>query len=267
MKKYMVQNALFICSVMIAGYACSSAPNTVTTDERKSDETKQDIKQTKQVESDVKQAMNIEQKAAQTNTTAQQVTQVSATGQQATQTEATEQKAMQTNVASVKSANVNPNRFNRLLERRSMVNRDLHDPDNPLLVYLQKPSEAFRDLPKAKTGNKVDWVKAIDAGKIKPRHDILDPSVQPMVMDLNIVMQVKGSMPDVVFPHKAHTRWLDCSNCHPAIFIPQSGANKMSMADNLLGKRCGVCHGKVAFPLSSCTKCHSNKKVVVKEKK
>jgi c(7)-type cytochrome triheme protein len=161
----------------------------------------------------------------------------------------------------------NPNRFNRLLERNKLNINILHDPASPSLKYLQKPSEAFAELPKAKTGNKVDWVKAIVTGKINPRHDLHDPNIKSMVMDLNIVMQVKGSMPDVVFPHSEHTRWLDCSNCHPAIFIPQSGANKMSMADNLLGKKCGVCHGKVAFPLSSCTKCHSNKKIIVQENK
>ena len=67
-------------------------------------------------------------------------------------------------------------------------------------------------------------------------------------MDMNIVREVKGSMPDVVYPHKQHTEWLDCSNCHPAIFVPQKGANQISMAAILLGEKCGVCHGKVAFP-------------------
>jgi c(7)-type cytochrome triheme protein len=80
------------------------------------------------------------------------------------------------------------------------------------------------------------------------------------VMDLNIVREVKGSMPDVVYPHKQHTEWLDCSNCHPKIFIPQKGANQISMASILLGQKCGVCHGKVAFPVSECRLCHSRKK-------
>ena len=165
----------------------------------------------------------------------------------------------------------NPNRFNRILIKSNAVNPSakddgLHDIKNTSLIYLQKPAEAFKDLPKARSGNRVDWGKAIESGKIKPRHDLNDPDVEAMVMDLNIVMQVKGSMPDIVYPHKKHTQWLDCANCHPAIFIPKAGANKMSMADNLLGKKCGVCHGKVAFPLSNCTKCHSNKKVIVKGK-
>ena len=88
-----------------------------------------------------------------------------------------------------------------------------------------------------------------------------------MIMDLNIVREVKGSMPDVVYPHKEHTEWLDCSNCHPAIFIPQKGANQISMASILLGQKCGVCHGKVAFPVSECRKCHSKQKPVSTEAK
>jgi hypothetical protein len=45
-----------------------------------------------------------------------------------------------------------------------------------------------------------------------------------------------------------------------AIFIPQKGANQISMASILLGEKCGVCHGKVAFPVSECRLCHSKKK-------
>jgi c(7)-type cytochrome triheme protein len=75
-------------------------------------------------------------------------------------------------------------------------------------------------------------------------------------MDLNVVREVKGSMPDVVFPHKQHTGWLQCANCHPATFNPQKGANRISKASILLGEKCGVCHGKVAFPVSECRLCH-----------
>ena len=85
---------------------------------------------------------------------------------------------------------------------------------------------------------------------------------EPMVMDLDIVREVRGSMPDVIFPHKGHTEWLQCSNCHPDIFIPQQGANRMNMAGILLGQKCGVCHGKVSFPIvtSTCRLCHSQSK-------
>jgi len=157
------------------------------------------------------------------------------------------------------------NSFNRLMKPPSQRNPPptldgIHDPDNPGTPILQAPREACTNLDGAPSGNRVDWVAALKANQINPRYDRLDPSVKPVIMDLNIVREVKGSMPDVVYPHEAHTQWLDCSNCHPAIFIPQKGANQISMAGILLGKQCGVCHGKVAFPVSECRRCHSGSK-------
>jgi c(7)-type cytochrome triheme protein len=140
------------------------------------------------------------------------------------------------------------------------VDSGIHDPANDMTLQLQPPATAFADLPKSPAGNHVDWVKALDAKAIAPRWDRQDPAANAVVMDLNIVREVKGSMPDVVYPHKQHTEWLDCSNCHPAIFVPQKGANQISMAAILLGQKCGVCHGKVAFPVSECRLCHSKKK-------
>jgi len=158
-----------------------------------------------------------------------------------------------------------PNSFNRLMKPASKRNpppsKDgIHDPDGIGAQALQTPKESFAKLPKSKSGNYVDWVKALDDGNIQPRYDRLDTNAQPIVMDLNIVREVKGSMPNVVYPHKQHTEWLDCSNCHPAIFLPEKGANKISMASILLGEQCGVCHGKVAFPVSECRRCHSQAK-------
>ena len=158
-----------------------------------------------------------------------------------------------------------PNAFNRLLAPPSAWNlppwRDgIHDPDSPGTTALQAPRESFRLLPRNNSGNRVDWVGALATQRIRPRWDLRDTNAAAPVMDLNIVREVKGSMPDVVYPHKQHTEWLDCSNCHPAIFIPQKGANQISMASILLGRQCGVCHGKVAFPVSECRLCHSKKK-------
>ena len=159
------------------------------------------------------------------------------------------------------------NSFNRLLKPPSKRNLPpaedgIHDPANDGTHALQPPQVAFAGLPKSLSGNRINWVEALNQNKIKPRYDRLDPTAEPIVMDLNIVREVKGSMPDVVYPHKQHTEWLDCSNCHPAIFVPQKGANQISMAAILLGEKCGVCHGKVAFPVSECRTCHSKKKDV-----
>ena len=158
-----------------------------------------------------------------------------------------------------------PNAFNRLMQPPSKRNPPpasdgIHDPSSVGTKGLQSPREAFAQLPKGTSGNYVDWVKAFDTKKIAPRFDRNDPKAKPVIMDLTVVRQVKGSMPDVVFPHKQHTEWLDCSNCHPAIFVPQKGANQMSMASILLGESCGVCHGTVAFPVADCRRCHAKAK-------
>lgn len=155
--------------------------------------------------------------------------------------------------------------FNRLMKSAGEWNPPpyedgIHDPEGEGAYALQPPKELFDNLDKANSGNRVNWVKSLDEGKISPRYDKLDANKKPFVMDLNIVREVKGFMPDVVYPHKQHTEWLDCSNCHPAIFIPKKGANQISMASILMGEKCGVCHGKVAFPVSDCRKCHSKKK-------
>ena len=191
---------------------------------------------------------------------------------QATQSGQAESKAAQGGIADRKkptqqATSKSVNSFNRLMKSADEWNLPpsedgIHDPDNGGTHMLQKPKQAFETLSSSKSGNRVDWVKALDNNEISPRYDRLDDQVKPIIMDLNIVREVKGSMPDVVYPHKQHTEWLDCSNCHPAIFIPQKGANQISMAAILLGQKCGVCHGKVAFPVSECRRCHSKQKTL-----
>jgi len=165
--------------------------------------------------------------------------------------------------ADVSGANI----FNRNLKKPKAKNLPppedgIHDTTNEATYSLQPPKEAYQGLPTTEFGNYVDWVKAIDQGALKPRWDRVDPNEEPFVMDMDIVRPVKASVPDVVFPHRQHTEWLFCSNCHPAIFLPQKGANQISMSAILLGQKCGVCHGKVSFPIETktCKKCHSKPK-------
>jgi len=189
---------------------------------------------------------------------------VSAVGhaQEVTSAEGAQSEIIQL-AAVVSGANV----FNRNLKKEQVHNPPpsedgIHDTENEATYSLQAPLEAYQGLPTTTFGNRVDWVKAIDQGALKPRWDRVDPNEEPFVMDLDIVRPVKASMPDVVFPHRQHTEWLFCSNCHPAIFIPQKGANQISMSAILLGQKCGVCHGKVSFPIETktCKKCHSKPK-------
>jgi c(7)-type cytochrome triheme protein len=102
----------------------------------------------------------------------------------------------------------------------------------------------------------INWVKTLDDGLISPRAS-LDGSGEMLVMDMDILFTNTKDMPYVRFPHLQHTRWLDCSNCHPKIFIPRRGANALSMNEVLRGRFCGVCHDKVAFSLFVCERCHS----------
>ncbi len=168
--------------------------------------------------------------------------------------------------APVLQESANPNAFNRLMVAPGRRNPPpaedgIHDPASPGTALLQAPLLSFQLLPRANLGNYVNWVAALGRKQIQPRWDVRDPAAEATVMDLTIVREVKGSMPDVVFPHKQHTEWLDCSNCHPAIFTPQKGANQISMAAIMLGEKCGVCHGKVAFPISECRLCHARQKI------
>jgi c(7)-type cytochrome triheme protein len=137
------------------------------------------------------------------------------------------------------------------------VDKDgIHDPDNPAVTVLQPPSKALAGFPRDSAGI-VDWVQAVKQGMIEPRADINGLS-QKQTLDLDIIFTDTGAMPHVRFTHLSHTQWLDCSNCHPAIFVQQKGANKITMNDILQGKNCGVCHGKVAFPPTlNCARCHS----------
>lgn len=132
----------------------------------------------------------------------------------------------------------------------------VHDPAAPGLVLLQQPAEALAPLPRDSAGNLVRWVQALESGAIAPRSSLLE-STPVRVRDQDLIVSRFGSMPAVRFPHRAHTLWLDCSNCHPVPFKEQAGANKLSMVAILNGEQCGLCHGAVAFPLTECNRCHS----------
>ena len=132
----------------------------------------------------------------------------------------------------------------------------LHDPENPALKVLQNPSDALSRLPADSAGNKVNWVRALEDGYIRPRSGLKEQK-SVKILDTDIQMNDTGSIPRVLFPHKAHTKWLDCGNCHEHIFKSKAGATPVTMSKILEGEYCGVCHGAVAFPLTECSRCHS----------
>lgn len=124
-------------------------------------------------------------------------------------------------------------------------------PERDKFYALQK------SLPRAKYGNEIDWVKALDSGLIKPKES-LSEGYQSMALDKTLTLAAEMSgIPPAVFPHKTHVRWLDCSNCHPDIFnIKKKTTRHFSMARILNGEFCGACHLRIAFPLNECKRCH-----------
>lgn len=131
----------------------------------------------------------------------------------------------------------------------------IHDMQNDAAVVLQNPTDALADFPRAQR-NEVDWVKAMNDGLIHPRAEKGgEGSMQ--ILDLDILMKDTAGMPWVRFPHLAHTKWLDCSNCHPSLFEPVDNGNPVNMTKVLRGEYCGVCHDKVAFSVLTCNRCHN----------
>ncbi len=132
----------------------------------------------------------------------------------------------------------------------------LHDPRNPGLKDLQEPREALAPLAADTAGNQVRWVEALARGQIDPRARI-QPSAQVRLRETDVYLNLRGGTPIVRFPHRQHTLWLDCSNCHDALFKQEVGATPLDMRRILQGEQCGVCHGAVAFPLTECRLCHN----------
>lgn len=135
----------------------------------------------------------------------------------------------------------------------------IHDPDSEAMTQLQEPKNSMAHFPIDRRGE-VNWVKSLNENLIDPRKSLTgDPWDEEMmrVMDFDVLMTNTANMPHVLFPHKPHTQWLTCSNCHPKIFTPQIGSNPINMTRILQGEFCGRCHDKVAFTLWTCERCHS----------
>lgn len=139
---------------------------------------------------------------------------------------------------------------------RSLAGDGIHEAGGDAIGLLQEPRSAFRSLPRSISGDYVDWVAAIDSGAIAPRARVGSPGAME-VLDRDIVLADTRTMPVVSFPHRAHTEWLACGNCHDGLFKAKAGANDISMAEIARGRACGLCHGKVAFPATECFRCHN----------
>lgn len=130
-----------------------------------------------------------------------------------------------------------------------------YDQTNPNFAQIQKANQSMAGFPIRRSGE-VDWIALIENGTINPRAERTAQGKME-ILDLDIMMKNTQQMPWVRFPHRTHTLWLACKNCHEGIFKATAGANNISMNDIFRGKYCGVCHNKVAFSIFQCERCHS----------
>jgi c(7)-type cytochrome triheme protein len=113
-------------------------------------------------------------------------------------------------------------------------------------------------LPKGTYG--VDWEAAEQSGLIKPIDFVEGVSTarRPMHNRADFTLKAGVSwVKPVVFSHEKHSIWNGCELCHPEIFpATKKATTHYSMFANVEGRYCGACHGKVAFPLNNCQRCH-----------
>jgi c(7)-type cytochrome triheme protein len=114
------------------------------------------------------------------------------------------------------------------------------------------------NFPKAKFGNGINWVQAMDRGLITPLNYLAIKPPADVVVIKPILLEAEWrGIPAAIFSHKAHSQWLDCNNCHPDIFnIKKKTTKHFSMSRILKREFCGVCHLTVAFPMNDCKHCH-----------
>lgn len=135
---------------------------------------------------------------------------------------------------------------------RKLFERALLDPTPEVIPLFY--------LPRDECGY-VDWAEAMRLGILAPRDSIDEKYslVKALRSPGDIIIQVQSSkVADVLFPHDTHNEVLECKSCHPAIFRKEAGKTGISMAGIWEGEYCGRCHGKVSFPLSNCSRCHSS---------
>ncbi len=124
--------------------------------------------------------------------------------------------------------------------------------------YGKEKFSQLANFPKAKFGNGINWVQAVNKGVITPASYLtIKPRMERAVIKPLLLEAEWHGIPAAVFSHRAHSQWLDCNNCHPDIFnIKKKTTKHFSMSRILKREFCGVCHLTVAFPMNDCKRCH-----------
>lgn len=107
----------------------------------------------------------------------------------------------------------------------------------------------------------INWVELDKSTAFGPLHSLSGNPDPEGIRETNILFETTSTfLQNVLFSHKTHSTWVKCSLCHPNLFKPEVGANKVKMIEMKDGKSCGFCHGRVAFTYSDCLRCHSQPK-------
>jgi c(7)-type cytochrome triheme protein len=131
----------------------------------------------------------------------------------------------------------------------------IQDTARPAIEETLDPDSVIALLPQDSGGN-VDWVAAIRLGVLQPRWNLPGEDNEPQALRFGFDFFLKGPNPmfDALFPHSAHTAWLDCRGCHPAVYKYRGDSTNMAAINR--GESCGQCHGRVAFSSAACFRCH-----------
>jgi c(7)-type cytochrome triheme protein len=130
------------------------------------------------------------------------------------------------------------------------------DYENLPIEALTNWEDVLEALPKDYKG-KADWSAAVEQKVIRPRTGA-DPRAQlASVFKYDFIISAEKPKNEAFFPHSAHTEWLGCKNCHISLYPYKR--NPSTMKEMRKGASCGTCHGKVAFSLKQCKRCHLNR--------
>lgn len=120
--------------------------------------------------------------------------------------------------------------------------------------------EVVAGFPRARFGNKVDWLKAEEQGLLDLTDYLEGISIKRRELEIpveSVIDSKTDGMPDIIFSHEKHAVWNGCELCHPQIFGIKKASTVYEMQQIFDGKYCGACHGKVAFMTTDCQACHS----------
>jgi c(7)-type cytochrome triheme protein len=127
-------------------------------------------------------------------------------------------------------------------------------------IEFQYPlSKLIKDkkLPRARLGNRVDWQKAEDEGRLELKDNLDWVKPKPFKRPKDFTLHANLNLPAIIFSHDKHAEWNGCAVCHPAIFAVDRNKSAYTMQDIFEGRACGVCHGKVSFMIQDCRRCHT----------